>query len=166
MAKPLRTGLQPKKPLTYAEKQVVGKFQLLRGRHCEGDPEIPGGQMVYEPGDIFESKSDLRLIDRAGDKFKPIGEIDEEAHKANLGGGPVEAYESRTEEAAEEMNATDEEDEAIAQMNLRQLREYADDEDIDLTGTRNKTEVLQKIRAERVRRGGRSLEAAEDEDEE
>ena len=93
------------------------KFQVLRGVHSHG------GQ-IYRKGDVVESDVDLTKHNTPGSpRFAPIGD----------GGVAV---------VDEPVGS----DDGLDEMNVRELREYAEEGGIDLSGTKSKDAIIERIR--------------------
>tara|TARA_Y100000361_G_scaffold36089_1_gene30576 strand:- start:30000 stop:30317 length:318 start_codon:yes stop_codon:yes gene_type:complete len=100
-------------------KTPVFKFKLIRGRHNDG-------AKTYKPGDIIESSSDLSLHDPQQLRFVPILE--------NVAVAPVEKQESTSD--------------GYSEMTVAELRSYADEGEIDLSGCHSKAAIIARIKDE------------------
>ena len=95
------------------------KFKLMAGVHSEGNK-------VYKRGEVFESKTDLSSHNRPGEpeRFLLISEA-------------VQAAESK---------ANEDEVDALKEMTVAELKSYAAEGDIDLSGVYNKADIIAKIK--------------------
>jgi hypothetical protein len=100
-------------------KTPVFKFKLVRGRHNDGTK-------TYGPGDIIESSTDLSVHDPQQLRFVPILE--------NL---PSVATEEKQSSA-----------EGYEEMTVAELRSYADEGEIDLSGCHSKAAIIARIKDE------------------
>jgi hypothetical protein len=101
-------------------KTPVFKFKLVRGRHSDGTK-------TYGPGDIIESPTDLSLHDPQQLRFVPILE--------NLKPNEFKKEEPTVNSAFNEMTVVE-------------LRSYADEGDIDLSGCHSKGAIIARIKDE------------------
>lgn len=93
------------------------KFQLLAGRHITGQKEE---RRIYRIGDVIESDDDL--VKRfGGDKFQ------------------------RVDDDAKATDVNDSRRATLEAMTLKELRKFADDEEIDLGGASRKNEIINVI---------------------
>lgn len=99
-------------------KTPVFKFKLVRGRHSDGTK-------TYNPGDIIESPTDLSAHDPQQLRFVPILE------KTNV----VETKNETTDDGFKEMTVVE-------------LRSYAEEGDIDLSGCHSKAAIIARIKDE------------------
>lgn len=95
-----------------------GRFRVLYGVHAEGGK-------VYRKGDIVESASDLLKHNIPGQAPR-YGSLDDVV--------PTESREKEETEAYEEMT-------------FAELKSYAEEGEIDITGATTKAQLIQKIRA-------------------
>ncbi len=100
-------------------KTPVFKFKLVRGRHNDGTK-------TYGPGDIIESPTDLSLHDPQQLRFVPILE--------NVVTAPAEKQESASD--------------GYNEMTVAELRSYADEGEIDLSGCHSKAAIIARIKDE------------------
>lgn len=94
------------------------KFKLVAGVHSEGGK-------VYKRGDVFESKTDLRAHNKPGS----------------------ERFIFLSEEAIAASNqAKEDEADAFKEMTVAELKSYAAEGDIDLSGAYNKADIIARIK--------------------
>jgi len=99
-------------------KTPVFKFKLVRGRHNDGTK-------TYNPGDIIESSSNLSIHDPQQLRFVPILETPNVVETKN--------------------EATDD---GFKEMTVVELRSYAEEGDIDLSGCHSKAAIIARIKDE------------------
>lgn len=106
-------------------KKKFGRFQLLAGRHCETGCD--GHEYVYTRGEKFDSPNNLLLKNEPGvkPKFRRLDE-NEPDHGP---GGPAE--------------------DVLEDLTIPQLRQIAEDDEIELDGATLKADIIAKIRAAR-----------------
>ena len=94
-------------------------FKLVAGRHIHGKDEN-GKQIVFKPGDTV--KSEINLIERFGtDKFQLV--------------------DSKTLVSRSDPN------DELAELTVRELRQYAEAEEIDVSTATKKSELIALITA-------------------
>lgn len=103
-------------------------YRLRGGMHCE-ETDANGTQVTYSKGQKFISKHD-DLVERFGrDKFEDLGPADADTVVAT----------SQEEEPAD--NGID-----FDQMTVAELRNYAEDNEIDLEGATRKDDIILAIK--------------------
>lgn len=150
------------------------KFKLLAGQHVQADKTAkpvkvtaPDGTVSekypskrYVRGDVVESDDDLAAKHGAG-KFMMISDrgrrgakgtaLDEEAaRKAPLSPPPLE--DPKAKKAAKPVEAeepAEDDGDELDGMTVAELRELAEEEEVDLSGVHLKAEIVEKIRAAR-----------------
>lgn len=127
-----------------------GKYRLLRGKHHvktghdhDGDGSV---FKTYEKGQIIDSKEDLSLLNGRGPTMKKFEWLGPGEHSppgkdyatpyASLSGGSVAVL--------------DDPDEQLNSLTIKQLRQVADDESIDLTGLTRKDDIVEAIQKARA----------------
>jgi hypothetical protein len=124
-------------------------YRVLRGSHAEGfypkGHQLAGQPIVYNPGDVLESKNDLtkhnakmdqRVLGKnyLGDKFALVD--DDRVQPTDKVG---------SQEASVLQNGQS--DDGLDKMNVAALRELAEGDDIDLGQAKNKQDIISAIRA-------------------
>lgn len=95
------------------------KFKLMSGVHAEAGN-------VYKRGDVFESKTDLRAHNKPGEPERYIF-LSEAALQA-------------------ESQAKEDESDALKEMTVAELRSYAAEGEVDLSGAYNKADIIARIK--------------------
>ena len=125
----------------------MAKYKLLRGLHQEGKyPEghpDAGKPITYHPGDIIETHRNLfRLNSPGAIKFQRI----EADAKIVLPKGPAEQLEQKAEEQEAAMAEVPEVSDGLEELDVKALKSYAKEEEIDLGGAMKKDDILATIR--------------------
>ena len=108
----------PKIKKEQPKRKIVGRFRVLRGTHHEGGRH-------YGVGDIVESASDLTKHNVVGStKFAKADEV-----------------------IVDQPESVDDEDNADAfeEMTVAELRQWAEEGDINLTGCVTKAEIIERL---------------------
>jgi hypothetical protein len=134
-----------RKALAYHKKPTVGRFKVLRGKHCEGYSVTKGseGPVVtvnrYRKNDIVDSKSDLSVFNQPGArKYEQLHavtsvtqeELEDTPH-------PVKDTELTPQESKDY--------ETLNALTVPELEEYAVTEEVDISGLRKKDEIIRAI---------------------
>lgn len=123
-------------------------YRLLQGFHVEDHPteRDENGYPVdirYGQGAVFESPCDLlKLNGSLKDGFRPKFELVQQHQLTDPNGAPLPTQPYRPRTAAERLAAT-----KLDDLNLRQLKEIAAEEEIDLKGSNDKAEILRTLKA-------------------
>ena len=96
--------------------KIFGRFKVLRGCHSEGGK-------IYKKGDIVESATDLL--------------------KHN---DPKEPRFASVDDVVETASADAEKHEGLAEMTFAELKTYAEEGEIDITGLTTKDQLIAKIK--------------------
>jgi hypothetical protein len=107
-------------------KKKFGRFQLLAGRHCEIGCD--GHEYTYTKGEKFDSPANLLKHNEPGQRPK-FRRMDDSVPDDAPEGGQA--------------------DDVLDDMTIPQLRQLAEDDEIDLEGATLKAEIVAKIRAAR-----------------
>ena len=111
-------------------------FQVLHGRHSEGG-------MLYERGDVFESKSDLNKLNGGSHDTQKFLRM---ADDAKPKGGKEVAFMNETPVVEEEAEETVD----LSSKTVAELRELAEEEEIDLGEATLKADIVEIIEAHLV----------------
>jgi len=105
------------------------KFKVLRGRHTEGG-------VMYQAGEVVDSSSDLNKHNSPGSrKFE------------QLSGEVADAPSASLPESSEDDEDPEEGSDELDGMTVAQLKTFAAEEEIDLSGVSRKSDILSAIRA-------------------
>jgi len=118
-------------------------FRVVRGLHIEGRDEN-GKPIVYRKGDVVDSASDLTKFNSPNStKFERVQEQEIDALQRDKN-SPVHqaALEGAAELAPDIAGLRD----TLGEMTIAELRKLAEDEEIELSSTMNKTEIITAIR--------------------
>jgi hypothetical protein len=115
-----------RKATAYKDLPIVGAFKVLRGKHIEGG-------MVYETGEVVESKTDLFSLDR-----KKFGRVAKRRKAAEL--APEEE-----EDLDEETTAAEEPD--LSTMTVSELKAFATDRGLSVRSNATKAELINAIQS-------------------
>lgn len=107
-------------------KKKFGRFQLMAGSHCETGCD--GHEYVYKKGEKFDSPANLLKLNEPGQRPK-FRRLDDNTPDRDDEGGQA--------------------DDVLDDMTVPQLRQLAEDDEIDLEGATLKAEIVAKIRAAR-----------------
>lgn len=115
----------------------MAKYRVLRGRHAHGKDKN-GSQIVYGPGDIVETDVDLTKLNAVGPK------LSRKFEKVADGVSPTKKAEgSPTVRAGAP-------DDNLDSMTVSELRQFAEEEEIDLSSVpqnARKEVLVQRIRS-------------------
>lgn len=135
-------------------KKKLRRYRLMAGLHVEGSniklgpdgqPEKP--RKTYRSGDIIETTTDLCRLNGPGPmtpKFLLVGSAEDTRAQEEK-----ESQELLKDEVTEEEEFSAVDDDSIdtlSAMNLRELRQFAESEEIDLEGLTKKVEIVKAIR--------------------
>lgn len=124
------------------------KFKLLAGRHDEPDRTRPQNahgrhpRRIYREGEVVETDVDLAKRFNVPGYPPKFAAVEEPAERIVYVDRPVPAEAAGAVATADIPSA-----EKLSEMSLAELRQFAEDEEIDVDGATTKSTVIRLIRA-------------------
>lgn len=121
-------------------------YRLIRGKHHEGGQKLKDGTEVplvtYNAGDIIES--DRPLTELNGDRVEAMKFelVTEEGQPVRAGKKTKRRSKSTPTQTVDEVALGD----SLGEMSIKQLRAFAEEEEIDLEGVSKKEDIINTIR--------------------
>lgn len=116
------------------------QFEVLHGCHSEGKDEH-GKPILYRKGDTVNTNTDLRCMNGPNSiKFRLVSTAGDEVNSPEVPTPPVPAPPQVSDTLATER-------EVYEEMTVADLRNYAESEEIDITGAKTKKELVDAIMA-------------------
>lgn len=113
------------------------KFRILRGKHNQGERHPDGRPVIYARNDVVESETDLCKLN-AGMATKKFERVDDSTPLTNpdAAGKSVPSPET-----------VDPNEDTFNEMTVAELRQFAEQEEIDLGKARTKDEIIAVLRS-------------------
>lgn len=135
------------------------RYRVLAGTHSDFSPDGKYSNMIYKRGDVVLTKSDLgklnsavkedkfQLIQGSEDEVPPVVPLDQQVHSVAEYNLWLEQQKKVTPQAApvakpQKVKHTSEE---LHKKNVAELRELAEDEEIELGGASRKEDIIDAI---------------------
>jgi len=118
------------------DPKFFGKFKVLRGTHTEGSPS-----KMYRMGEVLDSESNLlRFNSRGAVKFEML-----KCYKKE----DLKEFEEEKKSTEKEMKGADPETsyskEELETLNVADLREMAEDEEVELDASMKKADIVSAL---------------------
>jgi hypothetical protein len=125
----------------------MAKYRLLVGQHVDNHPSHEGDH-VYVPGDIIDTDKDLLRFNGVGmsPKFERLHDTSAGDVRNYPPPTPPEKQLPPAPKQVEPVTKRPGDDDKLDTMTTQQLKEYAAENEIDITGCTRKDEILERIR--------------------
>jgi hypothetical protein len=121
------------------------------------------GQVVFEPSDVLLDIADSKRVDRDGnliavrlsksDALRAAKREDAgEAAETVVDASSTPPVESPEEDEGEDEEGEEEEEDDLSEMTVADLKDIAEEEDVDLDGITRKADIVEAIKASRASR--------------